>query len=728
MRALTTIDVARRPLPGTVVPTSIGFSSSGRTVTFLVADGASLDQELVAVDVSTGERRVVPTPGRGVAEADLPLEERLRRERARELAVGVTRYQWAAELDRVLVPMPDGLWVVDGIDDGGADATLVAAADDGPLLDARLSGDGRRVAFVHDDEVHVVDVATGERRQVTSGARGTGRTNGLAEFIAQEEMGRAEGFWWSRDGERIAFCEVDETHIPIYRIVHQGSDDVGAGAQEDHAYPFAGAENAHVRVGIVPADGSGAGSPVWLDLDTTGIGADRYVARVDWSPGGEVFVQLQDRRQQRLDLVAFDPTTGAGRLVLREESDVWINLHDHLRFLADGTFLWASERNGLRHLERRSPTGELLHELTTGDHVVTRVVADDDTTVWYLRTDANALERHLHGVHVDGTGDVRLTAGTGVHTAVVHPDSGRRVVTTSQPDAPPLVTLVATDGGESVLHDAGDDPRLAELSLDPPRSHTVAAGDGTPLNALLYEPAGAGPHPTVISVYGGPHAQLVTRSWGPTVALRAQLLRQEGFLVAVVDNRGSTDRGLDFEAHLRHRMGTVEVDDQVTLVRSLVDEGLADPDRVGMYGWSYGGYMSALCLARRPDVFRAACAGAPVTSWDGYDTHYTERYMGLPRENPDGYRGGAVMTHVEGLRERRLLLIHGLIDENVHFRHTARLVNAMIAAGIDHELFLFPDERHVPRREADRVFMEERILAFFRDALDHPSPDHPALV
>ena len=208
MRALTTIDVARRPLPGTVVPTSIGFSSSGRTVTFLVADGASLDQELVAVDVSTGERRVVPTPGRGVAEADLPLEERLRRERARELAVGVTRYQWAAELDRVLVPMPDGLWVVDGIDDGGADATLVAAADDGPLLDARLSGDGRRVAFVHDDEVHVVDVATGERRQVTSGARGTGRTNGLAEFIAQEEMGRAEGFWWSRDGERIAFCEV----------------------------------------------------------------------------------------------------------------------------------------------------------------------------------------------------------------------------------------------------------------------------------------------------------------------------------------------------------------------------------------------------------------------------------------------------------------------------------------------------------------------------------------
>ena len=242
-------------------------------------------------------------------------------------------------------------------------------------------------------------------------------------------------------------------------------------------------------------------------------------------------------------------------------------------------------------------------------------------------------------------------------------------------------------------------------------------GPVTELHAAVYRPDGDGPFPTVVWVYGGPHAQLVTRSWATTVAMRAQLLRQEGFCVAVVDGRGSTARGLAFEGALRHRMGTVEVDDQVRLVESLVAEGTTDPARVGIYGWSYGGYMSALCLARRPDVFRAACAGAPVTSWDGYDTHYTERYMGTPASNPDGYREGSVMTHLEGLRDRHLLLVHGLIDENVHFRHTARLVNALVRADIDHRLVLYPDERHVPRAEADRASMERLILEFFTDAL-----------
>jgi dipeptidyl-peptidase 4 len=296
------------------------------------------------------------------------------------------------------------------------------------------------------------------------------------------------------------------------------------------------------------------------------------------------------------------------------------------------------------------------------------------------------------------------------------------VHTCSTPDAPPRTVLHA-GGRTHVLHDASDDPRVGELALHAPALRTVATaplddgGPPTDLHAAVYRPEGEGPFPTVVWVYGGPHAQLVTRSWAPTVALRAQLLRQEGFCVAVVDGRGSTDRGLAFEGALRHRMGTVEVDDQVRLVEALVAEGTTDPDRVGIYGWSYGGYLSALCLARRPDVFRAACAGAPVTSWDGYDTHYTERYMGTPAENPDGYRDASVMTHIEGLRDRHLLLVHGLIDENVHFRHTARLINALVRADIDHRLLLYPDERHVPRGEADRESMEHRIAEFFRNAL-----------
>ncbi|HEX4901580.1 MAG TPA: DPP IV N-terminal domain-containing protein [Acidimicrobiales bacterium] len=724
MRALTPADVARRPLPGTVAPASPGFSPDGAALTFLLAEAGSLEQRLHVVDVATGGAQVLPTPGTAVAEGDLSLEEQLRRERARELAVGVTRYGWAEAADRLLVPMADGLWVVDGVTAGTPQPArrVVDAGDvDGPILDARLSPDGRLVGFAAGDEVHVAPVEPGGGRpvQVTAGAAGTGRTNGIAEYVAQEEMERPYGFWLSPDGVHVAFCEVDDRHVPAYRIVHQGDPDPAA--HEEHRYPFAGAENARLRVGVVPADGSGRDAPRWLDLDTTGIGDDRYVARVDWVAPGALTVQLQDRTQGRLDVVRYDldgaGTPVPGRLLWQERSDVWINLHDLLRPLADGALLWASERSGFRHLEVREADGALRHVLTSGDWVVTGVLGTSDDEVWFTSTQGSPLERHAWRVRLDGsTPPERLSEGAGVHAGVAHPTTGAWLDTWSAPDAPPRTTLRTPDG-DHVVHDAAEDPRVDELALAPPTLRTVHATDGTELHAGVHLPDGDGPFPLVLYVYGGPHAQLVTRGWGPTVSMRAQLLRQEGFAVAVVDGRGSWDRGLAFEGTLRHRLGTVEVDDQVALVEALIADGTADPDRVGVYGWSYGGYLSALCLARRPDVFRAACAGAPVTSWDGYDTHYTERYLGTPQSNPDGYRDASVLTHVEGLRERDLLLVHGLIDENVHFRHTARLVQALVEADIDHRLLLYPTERHLPRREADRASMEHRILDFFRTTL-----------
>lgn len=734
MRPLTTTDVARRPLPGSTVPTSIRFSPDGSTLTFLLAEAGSLRQRLVAVDVDTGRRRDLDIGGTEVDEDALGLEERLRRERARELAVGVTRYAWAASAERLLVPMGDGIWVVDGAD-ASPRRVLDAAQSPGPVLDAQISADGSTVGWVSGDEVHVVPADGGDAVQVTTGARGTGRTNGLAEYIAQEEMGRPYGFWLSPDGARVAFCEVDETHIPVYRIMHQGSEAVGPEAQEDHRYPFAGAENATVRLGVVAADGTDASRPRWLDLGCTGIGPDRYLARVDWAGPDVLLVQVQDRSQERLDLIRFDLTAGGshGTLVLRETSTTWINLHDLLRPLPDGGFLWASERSGFRHLEVRDADGSLRHELTSGDWVVTDVAGVGDAEVWFVATAEDGLERHLHRVGLDGSVITRLSGESGVHRAVAHVPSGSWVDVHSTPRTPPVVHLRRSrhSAGDVLLHDAADDPMVAELDLAAPELRTITAADGTtPLHAAVYRPSGAGPFPTVIWVYGGPHAQLVTASWAITTAMRAQYLRQEGFCVAVVDNRGANDRGLAFEGSLRRRMGTVEVDDQVALVRTLVDVGLADPDRIGIYGWSYGGYLSALCLARRPDVFRAACAGAPVTSWDGYDTHYTERYMGTPADNPDGYRDASVMTHVAGMADRHLLLVHGLIDENVHFRHTARLLDALVhleqTEQVDHRLLLYPNERHVPRAEADRVSMEQHIARFFRETLLSDATNEPA--
>jgi dipeptidyl-peptidase 4 len=283
-------------------------------------------------------------------------------------------------------------------------------------------------------------------------------------------------------------------------------------------------------------------------------------------------------------------------------------------------------------------------------------------------------------------------------------------------EQPPVIWLCSTQDGSllATLFDQRD-PRLDQLQLEPPELVTVQNRQGTTLFGALFRPPnrfGPGPYPTLVYVYGGPHAQLVVDAWTLTINMRLQYLRSLGFLVFVLDNRGSARRGLAFEGAVKHDMGHLEVEDQVDGVGWLVAQRLADPERVGVFGWSYGGYMAAMCLARAPQTFKVAVAGAPVTDWDGYDTHYTERYMGTPQSNPQGYQAGRVMQHVADL-SGRLLLVHGLIDENVHFRHTARLINALIAARKPYDLLLFPNERHMPRSQADRVFMEERVRDYF---------------
>jgi dienelactone hydrolase len=363
---------------------------------------------------------------------------------------------------------------------------------------------------------------------------------------------------------------------------------------------------------------------------------------------------------------------------------------------------------------------------------------------------------------------VRLTGESGTHNIVMDPDC-RKVVDTSSdlgrpmtvkifeiPEGGPFFSVEATsshrndpnmDGSGTggpffsrsrmydmrllySLYDSQSDDKSMGLSafsissLPAPELMTFPSSDGTEsLHAALYRPDarvhGPGPYPLICAVYGGPHVQRVNRSWSQSADMRAQRLRSLGFCVVKCDNRGSSRRGIAFESAISRRLGRLEVLDQVAVVRQLCVRGIADPTRVGIYGWSYGGYLAAMCLCRAPDVFHVAVAGAPVTSWDGYDTHYTERYMGLPSENPSGYRESAVFDHVPNMRGK-LLLVHGLIDENVHFRHTARLINRLIAAGKDYDLLLFPDERHSPRRLRDRIYMEQRISDYFLKHLSKP--------
>ncbi|HEU5098611.1 MAG TPA: S9 family peptidase [Roseiflexaceae bacterium] len=730
--------VVTYPLPGMAIPGAIAWSPDDRLISYLHSPDRGLTRQLYAFDTETGERRLLLAPADGGAtEQNISLEEQLRRERLRQRELGVTQYAWARRSSRILVPLRGDIYVQDGPD---APLRKVVDSNGVPALNPQLSPDGSLVAYVQDSELYVVTAdapstsseAADAPRQLTSGARGTGKTNGLAEYVAQEEMGRREGFWWSRDGEWLAFEQVDETHIPIYRIVHQGKDATGEGAQEDHRYPFAGAPNAKVRLGVVPvSDADGTGEPIWMDL---GDDEDIYLARVQWLPDGSLSAQIENRAQTTLDLVQFDPSSGERRDLLREESDVWINLHQSFRPLRSGAyaggFIWASEREGFQHLYLYDRDRKLVRQLTSGEWMVDALAGVDEARglVYFTGTRQNPLEAHLYAVSLAGGEPRKITVAAGKHAVVLDHACARYVDTHDSLTQPPTVTLRAiedpsTGSGHSgaLLATIFDerDPRVDALALDPPELVTLQSRDGVTLHGAIFRPparAGAGPYPTIVQVYGGPHAQTVTNSWTMTVAMRAQYLRSQGFLVFLLDNRGSARRGLAFEGALKHDMGHVEVDDQVDGVRWLVAQGLADPARVGIYGWSYGGYMAVMCLARAPETFRVAVAGAPVTHWDGYDTHYTERYMGTPQSNPTGYVESSVLAHVDKITGK-LMLIHGLIDENVHFRHTARLINALIKSRKPYDLFLFPDERHMPRGMADRIYMEERIRDYFVEHL-----------
>jgi len=876
--SITSSDVATLPRPGTSAPSSLKFNQDGKFVTYLSAEPGALSRRLLATEVATGKTLELLNPEGAGEEKDFSLEEKLRRERARMMATGVTSYAWAngvkrssgsepqQQQQRMLVPLGGALWVLDSPLDGFGSSGAVtkdapeprkvaetraaagAALAEGvceegfdalpagaPLLDAKLSADGSTVAFVCGNEVYAVDVdasagsagSAGSPRRLTSGARGVeGLSNGVSDYVAQEELERADGFWLSPRGGLVAFESADERHIPAYRITHQGEssglsptaqelETAGAGGGkpwaepsvtfEEHRYPFAGARNPAVKLGVVAAKANAPRDVQWFDLAQV-FGEDFYLAKVEWLPpvdaaqdSTRLAVQLLDRRQKKLALVLLDtatptpaPNSGeAGALkpvqVLHVEQAPeygWINLNDAFRVLKqapadDGglklEFLWASERDGWRHLyvleaDTSPPSppssdgaARVVRRLTgPGDFMVEEVLAvggeggeggDEEEFVYFMGTAEGAwLERHLFRVPLNppssssqagssGAPECLTSGSPGTHHCAVSLASQSMVDTVSAAAQPPITTVrrlpkgtakggAAKGGGAKggevlvALHDCSGDPKVATLgpaALRAPTFHTLPSTDGqVTLQAAVYKPDeslwGAGPWPVVVACYGGPHVQYVAESWAMTVDLRSQFLRAQGFLVLKVDNRGSARRGLVFEAPIRGRMGEVEVADQVAGVEWAAAQGLADPKRVAVSGWSYGGYMALKCLAGRPDVFHSAVSGAPVTDWALYDTAYTERYMGLPQENPSGYASSSVLGHVSAI-EGSLLLCHGLLDENVLFRHSAVLVNALVEHRKAHDLALFPSERHGPRRPQDRAFLEERILAFLQRTL-----------
>lgn len=781
---ITSTDVATLPKPGTTAPSNIKFLGNDRLAYLLPNDATSMTRQLFVLNTKTGTKAQVNVGGVATEEGNFSLEEQMRRERLRLMATGVTSYELSKEGKDgkviSLIPNGNGLYLWDTSTANNDPRLLVDSTNEHlpegtTILDAKISSDGSTVAFVCDKEVYAMPIEEGGTpTQITSGASDVeGRTNGVADYLAMEELSRPEGFWLSPNGQLLAFEQVDEGHIPPYRLVHQASPgglapslvpgrssedmvDATKVSHEEHRFCFAGTVNPKVKLGIQKTSSSSSTTEnndvLWLDIDSI-FGPDCYLAKVEWlKEGGALAVQLLDRRQKKLALVLFDAITGARTNVHLEKAmdeSSWVNLNDAFRVLEyipgdKLRFLWASEGDGYRHLFVREANlsesskadfdSEQAYRVTgPGEFIVDDVVEIDmdGGFVYYMGTTPGKwLGRQLFRAKLkssEGEDPECLTVQKGIHSCKVNVKSGIFVDSVSTVDHPTKVSLRSLDGAGDTLidiYDAGAaDSRVGQLKLKAPTFHVFPSTDGkVTLQSAVYLPDpnvyGPGPYPLVVATYGGPHVQYVCDAFGMMTAdLRSQYLCENGFAVIKVDNRGSNRRGLCFETAIFGNMGELEIADQAAGVKYAIDKGYANPDKVAVIGWSYGGYMALKCLQDRPDVFNAAVSGAPVTDWTLYDTAYTERYMDLPSLNVEGYKKASALKNVQDI-EGSLMLCHGLLDENVLFRQSSVLINKLIEHQKAYELQLFPSERHGPRRLQDRAFLEERILSFLQRSLN----------
>jgi len=693
------------------------FAPDGRSITYLHSPDGSLVRSLWRHDLGSGERVEIAVPlPETTREETLSRADHLLRERTGTDELGVTSFSWAGDAHEptLLVPMSGRLFVAFGPE---MERSLHEIPGVEHASGAALSPDGAFVSFSAGGDLYLASLRGAPLRRITQDAE-EGVFSGLAEFAAAEELERLEGAWWSADSRFLAFAHVDERAIPQLTIAHTAGP-----PDEVHHYPFAGGPNARVSLRIASISGS-----AWREV-VLPMRANDYLARVVPDPAGGWLVGLLPRAQRTLEWhrVGVD---GSIEHLWTEEGDPWINLDDDTRVLADGRILRSTERSGFRHLEVRSHGGDLERVLTEGEWVVTAIVAvcARRGEVLFTGTRDGVLERHLYAVRLDASEPIadpeRLTTEPGWHTAVADPEGERWIDTWSDLRHAPRVTVATRDGETRLIH--ASSTTAEDLSLDPPELVELLAADGrTRVNAALYRSAtripGAAPPPTVLWVYGGPHWQYVKNDWELTVFGLRQYLAQHGAAVIVVDNRGTESRGLAFESAVNRRMGWNEVADQATALRQLAARGELDLGKVGVVGKSYGGFMAIMAMALEPDLFGTAVAVAPVSEWTGYDSAYTERYLGLPSENPDGYRESSALTHAEAV-QGDLLLIHGTVDENVHLRHSERLVQAFRDAGRQVELVRLPEQRHRTRGGAIRV-REQRTIAHLLRRLGLPLPE-----
>jgi dipeptidyl-peptidase-4 len=698
----------------------VRISPDGRRVTFLQGKAENQDQQdLWEYHIADGQKRLLVDSAQLLSGKEaLDEVELARRERARIFATGIIEYSWSPNGTALLFPLGGDLYYLEL----GAEPRRITATE-ATETDAKISPRGRYVSFVREQNLYILDLLSGEEQAITTGGGGA-VSYGMAEFVAQEEMDRRTGYWWAKDDSRIAYTRIDESHVRLVNRYEINAEGVTTIPQR---YPFAGTDNAIIEL-FVKDLASGEVHKVDLGEDP-----DIYLARVNFSPDGTLAIQKQPRSQKTLELIFVDPDTFGQTLVLTERQPHWINLHSDLSFLENGAqFIWTSERSGFNHIYLYRKDGTLIRQLTGGDWVVSldersggglRAVDEAGGWIWFAGWLETPTENHLYRVPVAGGAIEQMTEPGGWHTASVAPDGSFFVDNGEGPLRPPY-TAIRSSSGDLLTF-------ITENALDATHPYhpylkghlarefgTLRAEDGTILHYQITLPEGFDPgrkYPALVYLYGGPGVgQSVRKVWpidGRMMGL-SQILARRGYVIFTIDNRGTPNRGKAFEDVLYRNMGDFEVRDQLAGIDWLKAQPYIDAENMGMFGWSYGGYMTLMTLLKAPGVIKAGVAGAPVTNWRLYDTHYTERYLGDPNDGDGKYEISSPLTYAKNLSDH-LLIVHGMADDNVFFDNTVQMIDKLQEAARPFEMMTYPGKRHRIVGEAENTHLWNMYAAFF---------------
>ncbi|WP_394230826.1 S9 family peptidase [Shewanella colwelliana] len=695
-------------------PRGLKLSPDGQRVTYLA--GRSEDQHLYdlwQMNVATGEQAILLNADQ-LKSDELSDEEKARRERQRIYGQGIMEYFWSDDSQALLIPASGALYYY-------AVATQkveLLPTGEGFTTDAKLSPKGNFVSFVREQNLYVLNLKTKTLTALTHDGGGAIK-NGMAEFVAQEEMDRMTGYWWAPDESSIAFTRIDESGVEQVTRNEIYADGIKLTEQR---YPYAGKNNVTIELGVVNISDQAV---KWVDI---GQEKDIYLPRVKWLPDSkQLSFQWQSRDQQTLDLRIADlRSNDSPQIVIKEQSQAWVNLNNGLYFLKkQPQLIWASERDGFNHLYLFDLQGRLIKQLTKGDWAVDEVAYIDEKAGWVYFTGrkASIIEKHLFRVPIKGGKIEQISQRSGMHAPVFADNQAIYLDYFNSLAQPPQISLHSSEGKHLAWVEQNKVDKTHPLHpffglWQLPEFGQIKAEDGQALQYRLFKPTAfdaTKKYPVVVRVYGGPHAQLVVNSWSEHDYF-TQYLLQQGFVVFQLDNRGSAHRGTKFEHVIYKRLGEVEVNDQKAGVDYLRSLDYVDGDNIAIYGHSYGGYMALMSLFKAPTHFKAAISGAPVSDWSLYDTHYTERYLSHPETNAKGYEASSVLPYVKGYQSG-LLMYHGMADDNVLFENSTRVYKALQDEGKLFQMIDYPGSKHSMRGEKVRTHLYRSLADFLEKQL-----------